>query len=195
MSKTKENKVVTLLKEALGIADVKLEEEEAVKLATETLDNGVVLEAESFEAGSAVFIVSEAEDEANVPLPVGEYTMADGKVLVVTEDGVIAEIKDATEEVEAVEEELKAENVSLETFNDFKKEILEAIKGLTKEESTELETAETKLAAEVVKLKAELAEKEDAKTIVNTPKIEVKLSYDKMTNFQKLKENELNGTR
>ena len=69
------------IKAMLSTSDVKLEEL--------TTADGQILFAEVFEAGSAVFLVVDGEQ---TPLPVGEYTLEDGRVLTVTEDGVIGEI-------------------------------------------------------------------------------------------------------
>jgi hypothetical protein len=81
-----------------------VEDAEKVELAQMTLDNGTVLEAEAFEANNEVFIVTEEE---KIALPVGEYTLEDGRVLMVEEEGIIKEIKATeTEEVEAAEEEM-----------------------------------------------------------------------------------------
>ena len=77
-----------------------------VKFEQMTLENGAVLEAEVFEAGNEVFVIS---GEDRVPAPVGEHLLADGRVLVVNEEGVIAEIKEAAAEEEAsVEIEVEA---------------------------------------------------------------------------------------
>ena len=78
-----------------------------VKFEQMTLENGAVLEAEVFEAGNEVFVVS---GEDRVPAPVGEHTLEDGRVLVVAEEGVIAEIKEAAaaEEEASVEIEVEA---------------------------------------------------------------------------------------
>lgn len=77
-----------------------------VKFEQMTLENGAVLEAEVFEAGNEVFVVS---GEDRVPAPVGEHLLADGRVLVIAEEGVIAEIKEKAEEVEEkVEIEIEA---------------------------------------------------------------------------------------
>lgn len=65
-----------------------------VALETMKLENGVEIEAEVFEAGSEVFIVQEGE---KVALPEGEYNLEDGRVLVVSEEGVIGEIKEKEE--------------------------------------------------------------------------------------------------
>ena len=78
-----------------------------VKFEQMTLENGAVLEAEVFEAGNEVFIVS---GEDRVAAPVGEHLLSDGRVLVIVEEGLIAEIKEAAaEEVEeTVEIEVEA---------------------------------------------------------------------------------------
>lgn len=78
-----------------------------VKFEQMTLENGAVLEAEVFEAGNEVFVVS---GEDRVPAPVGEHLLSDGRVLVIAEEGVIAEIKEAAaaEEEASVEIEVEA---------------------------------------------------------------------------------------
>ena len=78
-----------------------------VKFEQMTLENGAVLEAEVFEAGNEVFVIS---GEDRVPAPVGEHLLSDGRVLVITEEGMIAEIKEASapEEEASVEIEVEA---------------------------------------------------------------------------------------
>ena len=87
--------------------------QDEIKLESMKLDNGTVIEAEAFEPNQEVFIVTEDE---KIALPVGEYTLEDGRILAVAEEGVIAEVKaadevveeeaPATEEVEQAEEEM-----------------------------------------------------------------------------------------
>jgi hypothetical protein len=76
-----------------------------VKFEQMNLENGAVLEAESFEAGNEVFVVS---GDDRVAAPIGEHLLEDGRVLVITEEGVIAEIKEAAAEAEEVEVEVEA---------------------------------------------------------------------------------------
>jgi hypothetical protein len=84
-----------------------------VKFEQMTLENGAVLEAEAFEAGNEVFVVS---GEDRVPAPVGEHMLEDGRVLVIAEEGVIAEIKEAgAEEEPSVEIEVEASAEEVET--------------------------------------------------------------------------------
>ena len=82
-----------------------------VKLAQATLENGTVLEAEAFEAGNEIFIVTEDE---RIPVPVGEYTMADGSMLYVVEEGVISEVKSAGAESEEEAVAIEAEDETVE---------------------------------------------------------------------------------
>ena len=90
--------VINQIKELLGME---------VKLATMKLSDGVtILEAEVFEAGAEVFVV--AEDQ-KIALPVGEYELEDGKILVVSEEGMIAEIKEMEAEEEMPMEEPESE--------------------------------------------------------------------------------------
>lgn len=81
-------------------ANLEAEEATKVELAQAKLENGTVLEAEAFEAGNEIFIVTEDE---KIAVPVGDYTMEDGKILVVAEEGIIGEIKEAEAEEEEVE--------------------------------------------------------------------------------------------
>ena len=92
--------ILNKVKELLGME---------VKLEQRKLEDGVtVIEADEFAPDNEVMIVT--EDEQMIPLPVGEYVMEGGEqVLVVTEEGLISEIKAKEEEVEeeVVEEEAK----------------------------------------------------------------------------------------
>ena len=64
-----------------------------VKLETMKLADGVtVLEAETFDSEMEVFVVT--EDEQKIPVPVGEYEMEDGRILVVEVEGLIKEVKE-----------------------------------------------------------------------------------------------------
>jgi hypothetical protein len=81
-----------------------------VKFEQMTLENGAVLEAEVFEAGNEVFVIS---GEDRIPAPVGEHLLSDGRVLVITEEGLIAEIKEAAAPEAEVEVEVETPEVEL----------------------------------------------------------------------------------
>jgi len=72
-----------------------------VKLEDQKLENGTLVTAESFEKGSEIFIVT---DDEKVALPVGEYILEDGRLLVVEAEGLIADVRDVSDEVPAKEE-------------------------------------------------------------------------------------------
>ena len=75
-----------------------------VKLEQQTLDNGTVIEADSFEVGQPIFAI---DGENKTPLEIGTYLLADGTTLEVYEIGIIGELALPTAEVG--EEELSAE--------------------------------------------------------------------------------------
>jgi hypothetical protein len=119
------------VKEVLGVELT--EETQEVKLAQATLENGTVIESENFAAGSEVFIVTEDE---KVALPVGEYTLEDGEMLKVEEEGVIASIGKAEEPAEEAskEENLEEDKEEMEYATKEElaevKEMIEEIKGM-----------------------------------------------------------------
>jgi len=107
----KPTEMLNQIKNVLGIElsaeveEVKAEETK-VELAQMSLENGTVIEAEEFAPEKEVFIITE---EDKIALPVGEYSMEDGRILVVEEEGIIKEIKSAeAEEEEAPEVEVEA---------------------------------------------------------------------------------------
>ena len=137
-----------MLNKVKELVGVELSEE--VKLAQATLDNGTVIESESFEEGQEVFIVTEDE---RVALPVGEYTLEDGEVLKVEEEGIIASIGAAeeTEETEETEEVDAAEELNYATKEELAevKQMVEEIKQMLepKEEMSEEKEEKEELSA------------------------------------------------
>ena len=73
-----------------------------VKLEEMKLENGTVVSAEAFEKGKEIFIVT---DDEKIAMPVGEYILEDGRLVVVEEEGVIADVREVSDEVPAKEEE------------------------------------------------------------------------------------------
>jgi hypothetical protein len=125
------NDMISKIKEVLNLS-------EEVKLEQQTLENGTVLEAEAFEAGKEIFIVTEDE---KVAVPVGEYEMEDGRILIVAEEGLIAEIKEAGEEEEVEEVEAKEEEEKEEMGYATKEELAE-VKEMIEEIKAMLEPKE-----------------------------------------------------
>jgi hypothetical protein len=123
----KSNTILNKVRELLGME---------VKLETMKLDDNVtVIEAEAFEADNEVVVVT--EDEQKIPLPVGNYNLEDGRVLVVAEEGLIAEVKEKEEEEEvAVEEEVEVEKdepMEEEMSDAPTKEVKKTIESVVKE--------------------------------------------------------------
>ena len=109
-----------------------------VKLEQMKLENGTVLEADKFEAGNEIFIVTEDE---KVALPVGEYVLEDGQTLVIEEEGIIKEMKSENEE-EEVEVEVEAKEEEKEEMGYATKEELAEVKSMIEEIKAMLEPKE-----------------------------------------------------
>ena len=99
-----------------------------VKFEQAKLDNGAIFEAETFEVGAEIFVVA---DEERVAVPIGEYVLEDGRTVVITEEGIIAEIKEAGAEEEAPTEEAPTDEVveeeELATETPTAKKVIESI--------------------------------------------------------------------
>jgi len=163
-----------------------VQEEVKVEMATMKLAGGVVVEAESFEAGENVFLVG--EDEEKVAAPVGEHELEDGRILVIVEEGVIAEIREAGEAEEVVEEEATEEvmeeqemaYVTKEEFGAAIDEIKEMIAGMMpKEEQSADEVSEEVKEEEKVEMSAD--EAPAAKKVAAAP-VEKKPEMHKFAN-------------
>ena len=145
-----------------------------VKLEQMKLDNGAVFEAEVFEAGAEVFVIA---DDERVAVPVGEYTMEDGKTLVVAEEGVIAEIKEGGSEEEEPqaaapqEEEMAEETASpkkiIESIS--KEQFFSEIEKLREEISNLKLSLEPK--EEEEKKEVELSSQEEVEGITHNPEV------------------------
>ena len=148
-----------------------------VKLEQMKLDNGAILEAEVFEAGAEIFVVA---DEERVAVPVGEYEVEGGMIIVVSEEGIIGEIKEAGAEEEApaeetVEEVVEEEELSTETTSPKK-----IVKSISEEmffseieklrtEINELKLSKTEVVAEEV---VELSEVKEDKVELSAEEVE-----------------------
>lgn len=128
-----------------------------VKLAQMMLEDGVtVIEAEAFEPEYSVGIVQE---EGIIPLTVGEYTLEDGRILVVEVEGIIARIEDAATEEQAPEQEQAPEMEMSEPEAPQAKKIVESI--VKESFFSEMEAMRN----EITELKAQLAQKEESKEV------------------------------
>lgn len=164
------NNVINQIKSLLGM-EVKLEQ---MKLA----DGVTILEADAFEAGMEVFIVT--EDEQKIPLPVGEYEMENGFMLVVEEEGIIASYMEAApeEEVAPMEQPEAEVPVEAEAATPQAKKTVESIVKETffseiealKQENIELKSQLEKLSE--AKPEEEKVELEEVTPIAFNPEVE-----------------------
>ena len=153
-----------------------------VKLEQMKLDNGAILEAEVFEAGAEIFVVA---DEERVAVPVGEYE-AEGKTIVVSEEGIIAEIKEAEAEAEAEEEaveETEAEQVEEEELSTETASPKKIVKSISEE----------MFFSEIEKLRTEINELKLSKTEVVAEEVQVELSEEVKEDKVELSAEEVEG--
>jgi len=128
---SKHKSILTQVKMLLGVD---------VKLMQATLENGSVIEAESWEAGEPVFVVTEDE---RIPLPEGNYTTEDGVSIVVEEEGIIAEVMGSdSKEEEMSEEPAYATKAEVEALTASLNEIKELLSSEKVEQSKEEAPAE-----------------------------------------------------
>jgi hypothetical protein len=123
-----------------------------VKLETMKLMDGItIFEADAFEMDKEVFIVT--EDEQKIPVPIGEYELEDGRVLVVEVEGIILEIKEVATEEEVVEEAPEVEEeVEAEATPSAKKTIESVVKETFFAEIEKLTQENIELKAQLEKL-------------------------------------------
>jgi hypothetical protein len=132
-----------------------------VKLETMKLMDGItIFEADAFEMDKEVFIVT--EDEQKIPVPIGEYELEDGRILVVIEEGIISEIKEVATEEEVIEEE--APEVEVEVEAEATPSAKKTIESIVKETFfAEIE----KLTNENIELKAKLESLSKVEEVTN----------------------------
>ena len=130
-------------------AETEVVEAKEVKLERAKLANGTEIEFETWEAGAEVKVVSSEEGAEAVALPVGEYELEDGMILVIEEEGIIGAVKEPEAEEETPEEDLNAQLEALKAENEELKALLaEAKEELAKEDITEEPKDETELSKE-----------------------------------------------
>jgi hypothetical protein len=154
----KANQMLNEIKTLLNI-EVKLEEQK--------LENGTVVSAEAFEKGKEIFIVT---DDEKIAMPVGEYLLEDGRLVVVEEEGVIADVREVSDEVPAKEEEitedLKEEEKMMDEENYVTKDTFREMEGKIQN----LEDAIADLKADKVEAEKEEEKMEEVKEELSSVK-------------------------
>ena len=147
-----------------------------VKLAQMKLKDGVtVIEADAFEPEMPVFIVN---GEERIAMPVGEYELEDGMILVVAVEGIIAEIKEPVAEVEAPEAEVEVEVEAQAETVATPKRIVESV---SKEMFfAEIEKLRTEI-AELKSVKQELSSDNVVEPLTHSPEVKNEVKLNKIS--------------
>ncbi len=151
-----------------------------VKLETKKLENGTVIEAESFSAGSEVFIKTE---DNKVAMPVGEYTLESGEVMLVKEEGLIAELGsygDKKKDEEEMEDDGKEADVQdwagmekrIKNLEDAIADLKSKMGDDKEEEDMEVDTEEEELKSEEVVEETKEEVNEELKQELSEPAVE-----------------------
>jgi hypothetical protein len=139
------NETLNRVMVALGIkAEAPAVEVNLASMKTE--DGQATFDAESFEVGSAIFVVTE---DGKIPAPQGEYAMEDGTIVKVDDKGYIVEI--STKEEEVMEEPIIEEVMQDEPM---KEQIVEEMAKPKK--LTETTTKVSEFSAELSEIREEL---------------------------------------
>jgi hypothetical protein len=203
-------KLVEMIKElpekialALNLNKEEEKKDEEIKLGSVNSADGTVeimFDGEQLQAGSTVSAVD--AEGGNVPLPVGEYELEGGLILVVTEVGVAAEVKEAAPVDEApIEENLESDENVADALDKAIQSILikydknvdlkitdlrTELKADFKKENDSLKKENETLKAEVLELQKQPA----AKPIKTAP---TQVDYSKLSNREKMEYNRENN--
>lgn len=115
----------------------------------------IMFDGEMMALGGKVWVL--AEDGTEVPLPVGEYPLESDMILVVTEEGVVGELKEPVAEGESAPAEMSQSGLSDEQTN----AITQAIKSVLIKYSEENNKVVEALQKELTDTKAELSKVND----------------------------------
>jgi len=174
----KDNSILNKVREVLGL-EIKLEQR---KLD----DSTTTVEAESFEKGEEIMIVT--EDDQKIALPIGEYKMQSGEILIVKEEGIIEEIK-AEEKEEEEQEEVDSRKKEDEKYEEKEEEmsaedkpIKKTVESIVKEtffsEMEKLKKENEELKSQLQELSKEEVKETESETITEEVKEEVELSAE-----------------
>ena len=147
-----------------------------VKLEDMKLENGTIVSAESLEKGKELFIVT---DDEKVAMPVGEYLLEDGRLIVVSEEGIIGDVREVSDEVPAKETE-EGEEITSDLEEEDKKDKKEEMGYATKEE---LSSAVKEIKANIEEIKEMMKPKEedlsdDSESVLKTRTVKEEFSEE-----------------
>jgi len=146
----------------------------------------IMFEGDMMEIGGRVWIL--AEDGTEVALPVGEYELEDGRILVVAEEGTIAEVKDAAAPAEAQPAAMNENPTeSVGDANAVAQAVEKAVKSImikySEENVKQIEAIKAELKADYDAQILKLSEQPAANPIRSTP---VQVDLSKMTKQERI---------
>jgi len=163
------NQIVEAIQKGFEMVFSKDKEEVKVEIklgSVNSKDGSIAFEYEGEELAAGVAVWVTMDDGARMPLPVGEHETDDNRVIVVAEEGIVAEVKDAMVEEEAPAD-VPAEPAQMaQPQNNISEaqagEIANAVKSVLIKYSEELEIVKAELKnakEEIVKLSEQPAAK------------------------------------
>ncbi len=170
--------------------EVELEKEVKVEMGEIITEDGTTIYFDNeLTEGSPIWFLVDGE---NVPVPVGEYALPSGRILIVTEAGIAATVTPEVRADAPIADVVAEENQQL-SADDIKAIVLEAIKPL-EEKVTKLSAEKETAEQEVRKLKTELSDQPASKGVKASPEgkinkaIGVSLSRTKQVGLGKIYE-------
>ena len=162
------NQIVEAIQKGFEMVFSKDKEEVKVEIklgSVNSKDGSIAFEYEGEELAAGVAVWVTMDDGARMPLPVGEHETDDNRIIVVTEEGIVAEVKDAM--VEEAPADVPAEPAQMaQPQNNISEaqagEIANAVKSVLIKYSEELEIVKAELKnakEEIVKLSEQPAAK------------------------------------
>mgnify|MGYP003134934896 CR=1 FL=1 len=133
-------------------------EPETEKFEDVTLADGVTMVTILPALEPNATITTKAEDGTDVPMPVGEYELADGRIIVVEVEGVVMEVREPNGDEPPVEEE-ELSNESTAQVRDVKKVIESIVKESVFASAEEVKSVKQEL--EAMKKENEFLHKEN----------------------------------
>tara|TARA_B100000780_G_scaffold183917_1_gene129056 strand:+ start:583 stop:1179 length:597 start_codon:yes stop_codon:yes gene_type:complete len=140
-----------------------------VKLEEMKLENGTVVSAESFEKDKEIFIKT---DDELVAMPVGEYLLEDGRLVVVEAEGLIADVRDVADDAPAKESE-EGEEITEDLEEKDEKEEKKEMGYATKEE---LSSAVKEIKANIEEIKEMMMPKDGEESTLKSRTVKEEFS-------------------
>lgn len=178
MSKEVEKTFLDVLKDLPNQIKLALTPQAEIKLGSiKTADEEVTImyDGEMMAVGNPAWI--EAEDGTKIPVPVGEHPLESGMILIVTEEGIVGELKEAPKEEEAPAEPIAQAQSTATSDAEQAQEIANAIKSILVKYSEVNEKIDSVI-AENVELKKQVLElsEQPASKPVRATAVQVDLS-------------------